>query len=86
MFLEEELEQIYKENKQNNNPIAKGIIHACVARFEDPKVVGAKGFFNSIKRTIKIYEQFASKHSDEFNVDGLKNVMLNKIPELKDYI
>lgn len=75
MFLDEELEQIWIDNKSTlMGETSKKLVKACINRFADPTKEGRQTWLNSIKRTESSWQLFAKKHP-EVRVEGFRDIL-----------
>lgn len=71
MFLEDELNDAYKNNADNRT-----IVYILRNRLPDPEKVGTKGFVNACKQIHFIWKKFCETHR-KYDPDGFKKILLS---------
>ena len=74
MFLDEELESIFKENGFNEDTSYK-LMQACFRRLPDPKNVRGIDFMNDLRKVESGWKLFCKRH-EEFRPDGFRYTMM----------
>ena len=80
MFLDDELEQIYKEHgfsKETSTKLLKAALQR-MPKQEDALKMRPEYFLNRLKQIEGSWKLFCKKHA-EFNPDGIKNYFINCI-------
>ena len=80
MFLDDELEQIYQDEGFSAET-SKKMLKACLSRIPKPDTCSTQDFFNSLRRIEGGWRLFCKKH-EEYDPEGFKNFMCNKMPDL----
>lgn len=75
MFLDEELENILKENENDSVKACKNLLNACFHRLPDANKVTAATFENSLRQIENSWKLFCSRHR-QFKPDGFKKCVL----------
>lgn len=72
MFLDEELEQIYKENGPSSNTREK-LYRALINRMLDINKQTPSNFLTGLKQIDNAWRLFCKRHPDEYEPEGFRN-------------
>lgn len=87
MFLDEELEVIYKE-KGVNTESSKELLQTCLKRLPNPEKCSNNTFLNTLRQIEGSWKLFCSRHK-EYKPDGIRNFIMSQMAlskQIKDYL
>ena len=79
MFLDEELEQIHAQKDKNLMDKSRLMLKAMISRMPSPEevlTISSSDFLTIIKRIDNGWRLFCKRHSNEYNVNGWRNWVL----------
>ena len=75
MFLDEELKQIYEDNKDSSK-CGRLLLEACLKRMKDPEKASTKDCVNSLRSIDYSWKVFCKTHP-VYRPNGFRNVVLS---------